>query len=51
VSSTAWDWGCFWFCHITHAHARYNSYYPESWNDIQGTYSNNSDFYNRYRYH
>ena len=84
IESTAWDWGCFCFDHITHGHARYNSYYGGSAGYIQGVYCqevfhtygfdhsntgdcmglgyfagstyyygphNNSDFYNRYRYH
>jgi hypothetical protein len=84
IESSAWDWGCFGWCHITHAHARYNSYYGGSTNYIQGVYCqevfhtygfdhsdtgdcmglgyfasgtdyygphNNTDFYNRYRFH
>jgi len=38
IESSAWDWGCFGWCHITHAHARYNSYYGGSSGYIQGVY-------------
>lgn len=38
IESTAWDWGCFGWCHITHAHSRYNSYYGGSSSYIQGVY-------------
>lgn len=29
-------WDCWWWCHIDHAHARFNSYYGGSAADIQG---------------
>ena len=83
IESSAWDWGSWSYSHITHAHARYNTYYGGSAGYIQGVYCqevfhtygfdhsntgdcmglgyynyifyygahNNSDFYNRYRYH
>ena len=38
IESTGWDWGCFGWCHIAHAHARYNSYYGGSAWYIQGVY-------------
>lgn len=38
IESTAWDWGCFGWCHVTHGHARYNSYYGGSPWYIQGVY-------------
>ncbi len=38
IESSSWDWGCFWSCHITHAHARYNSYYGGGSQYIQGVY-------------
>lgn len=30
IESYSWDWHCWWWCKITHAHARYNSYYGGS---------------------
>lgn len=33
-----WGWHCFGWCHIAHAHARYNSYYGGSQADIQGIF-------------
>jgi hypothetical protein len=33
-----WDWGTWWWTHIDHAHARYNSYYGGTAADIQGIY-------------
>ncbi|MEP6816468.1 MAG: hypothetical protein ABI873_13040 [Marmoricola sp.] len=38
IESTAWDWGCFGWCHVTHAHARLNTYYPMSSWYQQGVY-------------
>lgn len=90
IESTDWDWGTWWWTHITHAHSRYNNRYGSSdtwW--IQGVFCqevfhgygfdhhpvivngqgscmglgyyagasnvlnahDNSDFYNRYRFH
>jgi len=33
-----WDWGCWCYRHITHGHARYNTYYGGSSTYIQGVY-------------
>ena len=33
-----WDWGSFWWNHIAHAHARYNTFYGNTPADIQGVY-------------
>jgi len=30
IESTDWDWGCWCYDHISHGHARYNSYYGYS---------------------
>lgn len=38
IESSSWDWGCFWFCHVTHGHARYNTKYPGSQSWIQGVF-------------
>lgn len=38
IESTAWDWACLCFDHITHGHARVNTYYPMSSAYIQGVY-------------
>lgn len=38
IQSRSWDWGCFCYAHITHAHARYNTYYPRSAWGIQAIY-------------
>lgn len=38
IESTAWDWGCFDWCHVTHAHARFNIYYGGSDSYKQGVY-------------
>ncbi len=38
VKSSSWDWESFGNTHITHAHARYNTYYPASQNYIQGVF-------------
>lgn len=31
IESYSWDWHCWWWCKIDHAHARFNSYYS-GWN-------------------
>jgi len=38
LESLGWDWGCFCYDHITHGHARYNTYYGGSSSYIQGVY-------------
>ncbi len=38
IEDTAWGWHCFSYCHVTHGHARYNSYYGGSSGYIQGVY-------------
>ncbi len=38
IESSSWDWGCFGYCHITHAHARVNLSYPTSAWYRQGIY-------------
>ena len=37
IKNTGWDWWCWWWCKVTHGHARYNSYYK---NVTKGTGSN-----------
>jgi hypothetical protein len=27
IESSSWDWHCWWWCEVTHAHARFNSFY------------------------
>jgi len=37
IESTSYGWwDCWWWCHIEHAHARFNTYYGGSSADIQG---------------
>ena len=38
LESLDFDWGSFWWNHITHAHARYNAFYGGTSADIQGIY-------------
>ena len=38
IESSAWDWGSWSYSHITHAHARLNTYYPSSSWWKQGIY-------------
>ncbi len=38
IESKSWDWGCWCYAHIDHAHARYNTYYGYSSWYIQGIY-------------
>jgi hypothetical protein len=38
IEDADWGWHCFGWCHIGHAHARYNSYYGGTAADIQGVF-------------
>jgi len=38
IESTAWDWGTWSNTHVTHGHARVNTYYPMSSSYQQGVY-------------
>jgi hypothetical protein len=41
IEDSDWSWGCFGWCHIAHAHARYNSYYGGTTGyggDVQGVF-------------
>ncbi|HEY3107980.1 MAG TPA: hypothetical protein VGL23_04465 [Chloroflexota bacterium] len=41
LESVDWDWGCFCYDHISHGHARFNTYYGGTTGyggDIQGVY-------------
>lgn len=38
IESSAWDWGCFGWCHITHGHARFNTFYGGGSAWTQGVY-------------
>lgn len=33
-----WGWHCFGWCHIAHAHARFNEYYGGTQADVQGVF-------------